>query len=99
LQDGCRAVIDRYRLPAYTAGIRAKGCVMFADRAITDYRSYTAHFQEDLNYLGWLYHMTNGVFMTPGGDEQWTLSVALSEGELDHYLEVFEQFAQDVSGR
>ena len=25
--------------------------------------------------LAWLYHMNHGIFMTPGVDEQWTLSV------------------------
>ncbi len=98
IEGGCREVIDRYGLPAYTVGVLSKGCVMFSDVLITDYRSWLANFRDDLNYLGWLYHMTNGVFMTPGGDEQWTLSVAHSDQDLDHYVEVFEQFARDVTG-
>lgn len=99
IEGGCRDVIERYGLPAYTVGALAKGCVMFSDTTITDYRSYLAHFREDLNYLGWLYHMTNGVFMTPGGDEQWTLSVAHTDEDLDHYVHVFEKFAREVTGQ
>lgn len=97
IEAGCRDVIDRYGLPAYTVGALGKGCVMFSDSTITDYRSYAAHFREDLNYLGWLFHMTGGVFMTPGGDEQWTLSVAHSDADLDLYVDVFEEFARSIT--
>ncbi|WKZ83092.1 MAG: aspartate aminotransferase family protein [Acidimicrobiia bacterium] len=97
--EGCAAVCDRFGLPAYTTGMSSKGCVMFARERVVDYRSYLEHFDEELNYLAWLYHMTEGVFMTPGGDEQWTLSIAHTDAELDHYVAVFESFASDVTGR
>ncbi len=95
--DGCQEVCDRFGLPAYAIGVASKGCVMFADEPVVDYRSYAEHFDEGLNYLGWLYHMVNGVYMTPGADEQWTLSVAHSEAEVDHYVAVFEEFAEAVT--
>ena len=95
--DGCQDVCDRYELPAYAVGVASKGCVMFAEERVVDYRSYAQHFNDQLNYLGWLYHMVNGVYMTPGADEQWTLSVAHSDAEIDHYVAVFEEFAKDVT--
>ncbi len=95
--NGCQDVCDRYGLPAYAVGVASKGCVMFADEPVVDYRSYAEHFNESLNYLGWLYHMVNGVYMTPGADEQWTLSVKHSDAEIDHYVAVFEEFAKDVT--
>jgi glutamate-1-semialdehyde 2,1-aminomutase len=70
---------------------------MFADERVVDYRSYVQHFSDDLNYLGWLYHMVNDVYMTPGADEQWTLSVMHSDAEIDHFVDVFEEFAKDVT--
>jgi len=94
---GCQEICDRYSLPAYAVGVASKGCVMFSDEPVVDYRSYTEHFNDDLNYLGWLYHMVNGVYMTPGADEQWTLSVMHDDEVIDHYVEVFEQFAKDVT--
>jgi len=94
---GCQDVCDRFGLPAYAVGVASKGCVMFADEPVVDYRSYVAHFDDGLNYLGWLYHMVNGVYMTPGADEQWTLSVMHSDAEADHYVAVFEEFARDVT--
>ena len=95
--DGCQEVCDRYRLGAYAVGLAAKGCVMFAEERVVDYRSYAQHFNDELNYLGWLYHMVNGVYMTPGADEQWTLSVAHTDEEIDHFVAVFEEFARDVT--
>jgi glutamate-1-semialdehyde 2,1-aminomutase len=70
---------------------------MFATEPIVDYRTYIAQFNNELNYLGWLYHMVNGVYMTPGADEQWTLSIMHSDEELDHYVDVFEEFARDIT--
>jgi glutamate-1-semialdehyde 2,1-aminomutase len=94
----CQEVCERYGLPAYAVGVAGKGCVMFSEEPIVDYRSYVEHFRDDLNYLAWLYHMTSGVYMTPGADEQWTLSIAHSDEELDHYAAVLEEFARDVTG-
>ncbi len=95
--EGCQAVCDRYGLPAHAVGVSSKGCVMFATEPIVDYRSYVNHFDEKLNYLGWLYHMNNDVYMTPGADEQWTLSIMHGDDELDHYVAVFEEFAKDIT--
>jgi glutamate-1-semialdehyde 2,1-aminomutase len=41
--------------------------------------------------------MNHGIFMTPGVDEQWTLSVAHSDGELQRYVDAYEAFARDVT--
>ena len=97
--EGCQAVCDKYGLPAYSVGVSSKGCVMFSSEKVVDYRSYTENFDDSLNYLGWLYHMVNGVYMTPGADEQWTLSIMHSDEVLDHYVAVFEEFARDVTGQ
>lgn len=95
--DGCQAVCDEYGLPAHSVGVSSKGCVMFSTEPILDYRAYCDQFDEDLNYLGWLYHMVNDVYMTPGADEQWTLTIMHSNEELDHYINVFGEFAKDVT--
>lgn len=95
--DGCQAVCDTYGLPAHSVGVASKGCVMFSADPVVDFRSYLDGFDEELNYLGWLYHMVNGVYMTPGADEQWTLSIMHSDAELDHYVAVFDEFARDIT--
>ncbi len=35
--------------------------------------------------------------MTPGREEEWTLSVALEEADADAYVAVFEELASDLT--
>jgi glutamate-1-semialdehyde 2,1-aminomutase len=41
--------------------------------------------------------MNHGIFMTPGVDEQWTLSVAHTDADLQRYVDAFEAFAREVT--
>src|SRR4051794_32946959 len=99
LMAGCDRVIAEYGLPAHTVGLGSKGCVVFASEPVREYRDYLTKIHHELTDLAWLYHMNNGIFMTPGQDEEWTLSVMHDEADLQRYVEVFEQFARDVTGR
>ena len=53
--------------------------------------------EDELSTLAWLYHMNHGVFMTPGVEEEWTLSIAHSSDDIQTYLNAFEAFARDVT--
>jgi glutamate-1-semialdehyde 2,1-aminomutase len=97
LLSGCDEVIERHSLPAYTVGLGAKGCVIFAAEQIREYRDYLANVDGELSTLAWLYHMNGGVFMTPGVEEEWTLSLAHDAAAIEHYLETFGAFAADVT--
>ncbi len=94
LLDGCQQVIDGYGLPAYTEGLGAKGCVVFSPTRMHEYRDYLSDVNDELSTLAWLYHMNHGIFMTPGVEEEWTLSIAHSEEDLQRYLDAFEAFAR-----
>jgi glutamate-1-semialdehyde 2,1-aminomutase len=97
LLDGCQAIVDSYGLPAYTEGLGAKGCVIFSPERMREYRDYLTKVDDELSSLAWLYHMNHGIFMTPGTEEEWTLSIAHSDGDLQRYLDAFEAFAQDLT--
>jgi len=97
LMAGCERVIAEYGLPAHTVGMGSKGCVVFSSTPVREYRDYLTSIHHELSDLAWLYHMNNGVFMTPGQDEEWTLSVLHTDADLDRYVEVFEAFARDVT--
>ena len=75
----------------------SKGCVVMSSEPIREYRDYLTRIHHPLTELAWLYHMNSGVFMTPGVDEEWTLSVAHADADLQRYVEVFETFARDVT--
>jgi glutamate-1-semialdehyde 2,1-aminomutase len=89
-------VLEKYNLPGYTVGISSKGCVTFSPTKITDYASFMANQDSDLTDLAWLYMMNRGVYMTPGREEEWTLSVAHSTEDADRYITAFEEMAHDL---
>jgi glutamate-1-semialdehyde 2,1-aminomutase len=97
LLDGCQEIIDAHGLPAYTEGLGAKGCVIFSPERLHEYRDYLSKVDDDLSTLAWLYHMNNGIFMTPGVEEEWTLSIAHDDEDRQRYLDAFEAFAKDVT--
>jgi glutamate-1-semialdehyde 2,1-aminomutase len=97
LLDSCQQIIDTHGLPAYTEGIGAKGCVVFSPKRMQEYRDYLTDVDDELSRLAWLYHMNRGVFMTPGAEEEWTLSIAHSEEDLQRYIDAFEAFASDLT--
>jgi glutamate-1-semialdehyde 2,1-aminomutase len=95
---GCARVIEEYGLPGYAIGIAAKGCVTFATERIVDYTSFKAHQDLELTELAWLYSMNRGIFMTPGREEEWTLSVAHDAAAVDTYVDVFGGLAAELTG-
>jgi glutamate-1-semialdehyde 2,1-aminomutase len=97
LMTGCDAVLAKYNLPGYTVGISSKGCVTFSPVKIVDYESFMANQNAALSDLAWLYMMNRGVFMTPGREEEWTLSIAHSVEDADRYIAAFEEMAHDLT--
>src|SRR5215207_1992965 len=94
----CDEIIEQYGLPCYTQGIGGKGCVVFSPEPLREYRDYLTKVDGELSTLAWLYHMNHGIFMTPGVEEEWTLSIEHTDEHIDRFLAAFESFAQDVSG-
>src|SRR4051794_4127812 len=99
LMAGCERIIAQYGLPAHTVGLGSKGCVVMSSEPVREYRDYLTKIHHDLTDLAWLFHMNHGVFMTPGQDEEWTLSVFHDDAALQHYVDVFETFAREVTNR
>jgi len=94
---GCARVIEEHKLPGYAIGIAAKGCVTFATDRIVDYASFSANQDAELTDLAWLYSMNRGIFMTPGREEEWTLTVAHDDAAVDRYVNVFAELAGELT--
>jgi glutamate-1-semialdehyde 2,1-aminomutase len=94
---GCEAVIAKHDLPGYAVGIGSKGCVTFSTQKVVDYESFKANQDADVSELAWLYNMNRGVFMTPGREEEWTLSVTHDDASVDLYVQVFESMADELT--
>ena len=95
--SGCQAVIDRYNLPGYALGAGAKGCVTFSQTKIVDYETFKANQDVPVTDLAWLYNMNRGIFMTPGREEEWTLSVSHTHEAVDAYVAVFDEMARELT--
>lgn len=94
---GCTEVIEKYSLPGYAVGIGSKGCVTFSTNKIVDYATFKEGQDADLADLAWLFNMNRGIYMTPGREEEWTLSVTHTEESVDRYVAVFEEMAHEIT--
>jgi len=94
---GCRAVVDEHGLPAYAVGVAAKGCVTFATEKVVDYPTFKRSQDKELSELAWAYNVNRGIFMTPGREEEWTLSVTHTEAAIDRYVAVFAELAAELT--
>jgi glutamate-1-semialdehyde 2,1-aminomutase len=97
LLRGCTAVIEKHRLPGYAVGVGSKGCVTFSSVKIVDYETFKAEQDVALTDLSWLYNMNRGIFMTPGREEEWTLSIVHSLEDCDRFIAAFEEMADDLT--
>jgi glutamate-1-semialdehyde 2,1-aminomutase len=94
--SGCDAVIARYELPGYTVGIGSKGCVTFSPVRVTDYATFKENQDAALSELAWLFNLNRGIFMTPGREEEWTLSVTHTDEVVDAFVDVFAELAAEL---
>ncbi|MGH2740387.1 MAG: aspartate aminotransferase family protein [Actinomycetota bacterium] len=91
LADGCRKAISEHALPAHVVDLGCKGCVSYRSEPLRNYRDFLdAH--SELFAASWPWLLNRGIFMTPGDDEQWTLSVQHGDRDIDRYLEAFTEF-------
>ena len=84
------------RCPGYAVGIGSKGCVTFSTAKVVDYETFKANQDAELADLAWLFNMNRGIFMTPGREEEWTLSVTHTDEAVDRYVAVFEEMAHEL---
>jgi glutamate-1-semialdehyde 2,1-aminomutase len=94
---GCQGVVDSYNLPGYALGVGSKGCVTFSPAKIVDYETFKANQDADMAELAWLFNMNRGIFMTPGREEEWTLSVTHTDEAIDAYVAVFDEMARELT--
>jgi glutamate-1-semialdehyde aminotransferase len=64
---------------------------------IVDHASLVAAEDRPLAELTWLYLMNRGVFCAPARPEQWTLSVAHSDEDVDAYARVFAEMLDELT--
>jgi glutamate-1-semialdehyde 2,1-aminomutase len=97
LTAGCQAILDEYRVPGYAINVGAKGAVLFSPKRVTNYRDFIG-IDEELWTAFYFFLANRGILLPPGSDEQWTLSVAHSDADIERHIEVFGEFARELHG-
>ena len=99
LQQGLREVIARHEVPASVVGCgAAKGCLFFFGHGkqptvINNYRQVLERVDAEIAELCALWLASCGCWIGATGDEEWTISVAHTEGDVDLFIQAFEGFA------
>ncbi len=93
--DRISAIIDEYELPAHTVGFGVKGCITWSVDPVRNYRDYKAT-DFGVAELSWLWSLNRGIITPPGLDEQWLISLAHTQKEIDLLVEDFAGLAQAI---
>jgi glutamate-1-semialdehyde 2,1-aminomutase len=96
LAEGCAKAIAEHGLPAHTVDLGAKGCISYRSEPLQNYRDFL-DTRTELYEASFPWVLNRGVFMTPGDEEQWTISVQHTDADIDAYVEAFGTFCQAVA--
>ena len=88
LATGCTKAMDENGIPGHAVDLGAKGCVSYRPEPLRNYRDFL-DTNPELYLASYPWAMNRGIFMTPGDEEQWTLSVQHTDVEIDRYVEAF----------
>ena len=87
-----RSIAD-HGLAAHVVAVGAKGCVVFQDEPVRDYRGFDG-LDDRYNHAHWLVQHNGGVFLPPWGKmEQWLISTQHDDADIDRFLDNFERLA------
>jgi glutamate-1-semialdehyde 2,1-aminomutase len=91
--DRITEIINEFELPAHTVGFGIKGCITWSVDPVRNYRDYKAT-DFKVAELSWLWSLNRGVITPPGLDEQWLISLAHGQREIDLLVEDFSELAK-----
>lgn len=96
LSTRLRASIAEHELPALVVTYGAKGSVIFikGDELAADHADLMRRQIPGLGDLYWLMLMNRGILLSPGHDEQWTMTIHHTEAETAMFAAAFARFAE-----
>ena len=91
--EGHSEIIRKSGLQAYAVGVCANGAVMLYPQEVRNYRDW-ADIDVELWRHYWFGMVNRGVLPQPHWwDEQWTISVAHNEADIEKHLAAFADLA------
>lgn len=97
LLEGYQKQIDKTRLIGYVVGAGSNGALMFFPKPIRNYRDWLK-VESDVWRHYWFGMVNRGVMAQPyWWDEQWTVSVAHTEADVERHLAAFAEVAPELA--
>ena len=96
MASGCADAMAQYGIPGHAVDLGAKGCVSYRPEPLRNYRDFLEANDEIFN-ASYPWMVNRGCFMTPGDEEQWTLSVQHTEEDVDRYVESFTELCAELA--
>jgi len=85
-------VIREHELPAHTVGFGVKGAVTWSPTPVRNYRDFK-RIDFGLAELSWLWWLNRGILTPPGMDDQWLVSLAHTNQDMDLLVTGFQELA------
>jgi glutamate-1-semialdehyde 2,1-aminomutase len=99
LAKGYAEVFRDHHVTAHVAADGPSGTVFFADHPVRDWRSFLT-VDGDRSMLYYYLCLNRGLIPSgTGPDEQWTLSVAHTESDVDRHLTILDSVAGQLTGK
>jgi glutamate-1-semialdehyde 2,1-aminomutase len=96
MATGCAVAMAEHGIPGHAVDLGAKGCVSYRPERLRNYRDFL-EANDELFTATYPWMVNRGVFMTPGDEEQWTLSVQHTEADVDRYVEAFTDLCAELA--
>jgi glutamate-1-semialdehyde 2,1-aminomutase len=96
LATGCARALSENGIPGHAVDLGAKGCVTYRPEPLQNYRDFL-ETNTELYEASYPWMINRGVFMTPGDEEQWTLSVQHSDADIDRYVDAFAELCAELA--
>jgi glutamate-1-semialdehyde 2,1-aminomutase len=89
--------IAAHGLAAHVVSVGAKGCIVFTDQPVRDFRAFLG-IDGSYSHAHWLFQHNGGVFLPPWGKaEQWLISVQHDTADIDRFNGNVARFAATVA--
>jgi glutamate-1-semialdehyde 2,1-aminomutase len=96
LAEGCAKALAEHGVPGHAVDLGAKGCVSYRPEPLRNYRDFL-ETNTQIYEASYPWMINRGVFMTPGDEEQWTLSVQHTEADIDRYIDAFAELCAELA--
>ena len=96
LAEACEEAFASAGVPGRAVALGARGSAVFAAAPVRDAAGFETARQPELEGLLWLYAANRGLYLTPARPQNWTLSVAHGEAEIDRYAAVLGELLEEL---